>query len=82
MRVPDLAQGDRIDQIDVLGYQRRKRLLGIALGIFPNQGHVIAIHAIGICMANAKTEQIILRILRAANSESQRLIRSSGLPRV
>jgi hypothetical protein len=66
----------------VLGYQRRKRLLGIALGIFPHQRHVIAIHAIGICMANAKTEQIILRILRAANSESQRLIRSSGLPRV
>jgi hypothetical protein len=63
-------------------YQLGKCLLGIALGIFPNQRHVIAYHAIGICMANAKTEQIILRILRAANSESQRLIRSSGLPRV
>jgi hypothetical protein len=31
-------------------------------------------------MANAKTEQIILRILWAGNSENQLLVRSSGLP--
>jgi hypothetical protein len=54
-------------------------LLGIAFGIFPDQRHVIAYHAIGICMANAKTEQIIWRIFGTANSENQPVIRSSGL---
>ena len=46
MGVTDLAQGNRINKVDVPRYQGGKRLLGATSGIFPHQRHVIGNHSI------------------------------------
>jgi hypothetical protein len=44
MRIAHLTKGDGINQIDVPRYQSGKRLLGITLGVFPQQRQVIDDH--------------------------------------
>src|ERR1700722_4601209 len=46
VRVPNLAQGNRIDQIDMPRYQRGKSLLSFAPCILPHEVHVIDHHSI------------------------------------
>src|ERR1051326_4165751 len=62
MRVPHLAQGDRIHKINVPRNQCRKRLLGIALGVFPNQRHVVTNHVTGICPPTRKPNTLFYDI--------------------
>jgi len=44
MRVADVAQRHRINQVDVPGHERGKRLLGIVPRIVAHQIHVIGRH--------------------------------------
>jgi hypothetical protein len=54
MRVAHLPQRHRINEIDVARNERGERLLGIALGIFPQQGQVVIQHFTHIIYADAK----------------------------
>jgi hypothetical protein len=44
MRVANLAQRNGMNQIDMPQYQRGKRFLGTAQGIFPQQHYVVGRH--------------------------------------
>jgi hypothetical protein len=54
MRVAHRPPRDGINQIDVARDERGERLLGIALGIFPQQDQVVIQHFTHIIYADAK----------------------------
>jgi hypothetical protein len=56
----------------VLRYEHGKRLLGIALGVFLHQRHVIANHVIDISPPNAKPNKKSLRKSRKLKAESRK----------